>query len=89
MLYVNYISLKLGGGEDLPIPPPSNPSYLTLGRKFFKFFFGNSFKFTKQCKNKNSTRNTCIPFTQIHFSLTFYPISFIIWVLSLMHTHCI
>ena len=36
----------------------------------------------KNCKNNNNTKNTYIPFTQIHALLTFYHICFTIYSFS-------
>lgn len=47
-------------------------------KKEQSFLFGNNFKFIKSWKNKSSTKNTCIPFIQIHLLFTFYCICFIV-----------
>ena len=39
-----------------------------------------------RCKNKNSTKNMHMPFTQIHLLLIFYPIYLIICAVSVTST---
>lgn len=38
------------------------------------FLFRNNFKLIDRVQNENSTKNTGMPFTQIHLFLTFYPL---------------